>query len=185
MGRLTFCAGALCLSLAAGGACAAIYDEAIDGDLSNEFSNRTALGPLSLGSNLVTASLAGRAGAQDDLDQFTFIISAGTQLSQIIWTYDLGAFDGSGNLALIAGETSDVLQGFNSRGYTSGSNVLPDLLGAGTYTFDIRAHDDIFGMESYSLDLRVAAVPLPAAGWLVLGGLAALGLTGRRRKRAE
>lgn len=166
MGRLTICAGALCLSLAAGGACAAIYDEAIDGDLSNDISNPpTELGLLALGSNLLIGSLAN----PDDRDHFSFVIGAGTQLSQIIWTYDQGAYDSSGNFFLLE-ETGYAILGFNNLTHASGSNVLPQPRDAGTYSFDIRAFGDLVGVESYSLDFRVAAVPLPAAGWLVLAG---------------
>lgn len=178
MDRLTFCASALCLSLAAGGAHAAIWDEAIDGDLSTSFlAPPTELGPLSLGSNLLIGSLVD----PDTRDHFTFVVAANTQLTQIIWIYDLGVGHGNSGNFFLDGESGRI-HGFHSLHYASGSNVLADPLGAGTYSYDIRGAGATTGMESYSLDFRVAAVPLPAAGWLVLGGLAALGLTGRRKR---
>lgn len=178
---------AACVGLLAGGASAATYDEAIDGDLSdsNAAAAATPIGVLSLGSNLITASLTG--DPQDDADNFSFVVASDTALSAIIWTYDMGSFSSSGNFYL-KDETGSTVEAFNYNFGSSGGNFLGAAAGPGNYRFDIRAVGDTVGLESYSLDLQVvstalAPVPLPATGWLALGGLAALGLTARRRQR--
>jgi hypothetical protein len=65
------------------------------------------------------------------------------------------------------------------------SALLP--LGPGEYIID---HFSLFypdgglGAASigYELEFNVAPVPLPAAAWLLISGLGALGLTARRRR---
>jgi hypothetical protein len=48
--------------------------------------------------------------------------------------------------------------------------------------FDFQASDEVVGTNTPEyLRARVSAVPLPAAGWLLLGGVGALGVVARRR----
>ena len=54
--------------------------------------------------------------------------------------------------------------------------------GAGTYDFFVDGSDGSGDAVDY--DVTFAAVPLPAAGWALITALGALGVAGRRRRRA-
>ena len=75
----------------------------------------------------------------------------------------------------------NVAQESENIGFGSFNNSDPQALG--TYTIKLTAFD---GQGSFSneIEINVAPIPLPAAGWLMLAGLGGLGLLARRRRQA-
>ena len=73
-------------------------------------------------------------------------------------------------------------------GFTAGGpNVTAlDLSGllAGTYKSDITGTASGVGIPVVALAASVASVPLPAAAWLLISGLAGVGMVARRRRQA-
>lgn len=79
------------------------------------------------------------------------------------------------------GDDADVY--VNGAMVANDSTVNPYLFGntiASSFTIGADGWTDNFRIKSFT----VAAVPVPAAGFLLLGGLAGLGLVGRKRKKA-
>jgi hypothetical protein len=67
-------------------------------------------------------------------------------------------------------------------GLNGSYSVIPTTsLGAGTYVLEVRGNVTGGNGGSYSGTLNLAPIPLPAAAWLLLSGLAALGSLARRR----
>ena len=79
----------------------------------------------------------------------------------------------------------DVSGNTGSRGFQVGP-VYENLLGIGLG--DISVYSDTFELQGFNVvdggSFTLATVPVPAAAWLMLTGLAALGATGRRRRPA-
>jgi hypothetical protein len=130
-------------------------------------------------------------------DDWVFTIAGGT-LNSITSTIDLGSlhvsdlqvrlYNLSGNalptLQAPAGGTIDAWSAPISGGPgLSGSySVLPTTtLGAGTYVLEVRGNVTGSSGGSYSGTLNVTPVPLPAAAWLLLSGMAGFGSLARRR----
>ena len=173
-----------------------IWDEAVDGDLSNNY-----LAPdelfVSSGDNIVKFVTVGA----EDKEYFTFTIDAGFELSLII----LNDFqtDPKGNLAFFGVAEGDVfptspdtpspgdLLGYTLFGSDKiGTDRLQDMgqgggsigfegpLAAGTYTF--WAQETFFTDDVWDLNFVIAEVPAPGAiAVLAIGGL---GISRRRRK---
>jgi hypothetical protein len=67
-------------------------------------------------------------------------------------------------------------------GMTGLLSVIPQhTLAAGTYVLEVRGNVSGLYGGGYSGVMNLAPVPLPAAAWLLLSGLSALGFTARRR----
>lgn len=179
-------------SVAKGGV---VWDEAIDGDLSNDPNAPTPVA-LNVGSNVFSGTVTGLVFASDVWDYITFTIPAGQALSQLLLLEYTDAPSGdpgnTGFHAIIEGPTS-YYPDFGNIGLFLGGDhldwspvvvdVLPNLanatlggqgfttpLGPGTYTYHImQTGPDTTG---YKLDFVVT--PEPASFALLLVGAALL-----------
>jgi hypothetical protein len=168
----------------AGVALGSVWDETVDGDLSDDELNPTAI-VLGVGSNVISGSVG--PGLEDDF--FVFTIDAGFELSAI----NLVDYSPAGNTTFLgvddsatydAGANSEAL-GFTFFGVAEiGTDLLPSIaasnggftgsLGPGTYTWWL---DEGTGPQDYAVDFVL--VPAPgAAGLLGLAGL----IAARRRR---
>lgn len=183
----------LALGFGAPGLAAVVWDEANNGDLSNDGLNPTTVG-ASLGSNIVNGS-TGNPGTGVDRDYFRFTIPVGAALTSITIQPNTTVSGSSSFIGLQAGPQLTVtpagvgvenLIGFSHYGNADvGVNLLPLLaasfisgLPSGTYSLWLQ---ETGGPVDYGIDFGVTAVPLPAAAWLLMPGL--LGLWARARRR--
>lgn len=198
---VTALAAALLLAAGSGQALAA-WNEATDGDFSNDGMAPTVVS-LGLGSNLIWGTTGRPApAAAVDLDYFTFTIPAGYQLSEM-WVLDgTDAVGGGSFIGLMSGTQFTVppstpsaagLLGwalFSSS--TAETDLLPVLgssgMGATGFTPPLPAGDYVFwvqetavGVATYGFDLTVTAVPEAPSALAMLGGLALLASALRRR----
>ncbi|MDB6004844.1 MAG: hypothetical protein JWR15_1831 [Prosthecobacter sp.] len=194
------------LALPFGTAQAVNWNEAFDGDLSDDGDFPTLVGTLSLGSNLFSGTMGSLGGVPPlDADIWNFTVDAGYYLTGINLT---GYTSASGNnndsfVAIALGATINVndpsnhlsnalwnkqLDGFGDT-YTNLLALLdagPDFGGigfdgplpAGNYTFWIQEGSD---QIDYQIDFVTSAVPVPEPRSALLLGLAGLLLLRRRR----
>ncbi len=199
--RLLFIAVAL-TGFASAASGAIVWDESVDGDLSDD-----PLAPTGIMFAVGVNGVIGTDGDADTRDYITFTIEEGYQLDAILLQgYVDVATGGDGDRGYIAindGDSSAIPDGGNSDSFLGGSHLDPlasgtDLLailaaaplagtgfeaplGPGTYSFLIQQTGT--EITSYDLEFMVsAAVPLPAAGWLLLS---AIGLAGGWSRRAR
>lgn len=190
--RTAFAAALVC---AAASALADVrWDEDIDGDLSSDHLNPTALS-FSAGSNQVF----GDTSPLPDLDPdfFSFTIPAGLELSSLIFA-EFGSAGGEQSfLAVEVGSQitatddpsallSAVLVGIDP-GTMQGDELLDDLqnpnvfggfsgnLGPGTYTFWFQ---ETTSATQYGFDFMLTPIPAPASMGVLAGGM----LLARRRR---
>ena len=141
MHRLAIAAAASLVAFASV-AHAVTYNEASQGDLSNNGNSPTNLGVFGAGTHTVTASSAGSPSV--DIDDFTFSIPAGLSLTDIIPTAYTGD-DETAFIGLQAGNTIDhsgaSLIGYQHFGPNQGNmntNIRPFIsaspLGPGSYS---------------------------------------------------
>lgn len=144
------------------------WNEANNGDLSNDIRNPSALGSLSVGDNTITGALP--ESPQDNLDVFSFVVPEGLVVTSIfVPQLNTTGFENGFNLFLTnAGGLVGSLNTSNS-GLSAGDNLFANSqfrfqgpLTAGTYTFDLRGFDTSFGANAYAFNL-VATSP-PVAG---------------------
>lgn len=189
------------LAFAGSAQAAVVWDEAVDGDLSN-----SGLAPsfvaLSAGSNQVLG-VTGRdvPGGTVDREYFSITVPVGHVLSAMLLLPGSGIIGGASFIGLQAGPLftvpSNTPDATGMLGWwlydvgTVGSDLLPLMavpsngssgfsvpLGAGNYSFWVQ--ETGVGAAPYSFDLQVTAVPeLPSLA-LLLAGLAALPLVRRR-----
>jgi hypothetical protein len=176
---------ALCAGLASGQNI--LWDETVDGDLSNFGLTPSNGGTLAAGANLVRGSTGPGSGLTGDegYDILTFNVAAGFTVTSIV----LNAYDPSGTTStsgfvLFSGnQGTDSLNPFLGGVSWGTANVGAELLssissgplGPGDYTFEVRE----FGGPRSTWEIQINAIPAPGAMALLgIGGLAA---TRRRR----
>jgi len=185
-----------------------IWDEAVNGDLSNAQATPTALA-LAPGTNSIVGTVEGDTDLQDFV---SLTVPAGKTLNSITLSSfvspDLQGFTGVQVGASFVGSTfatgsyagyahfgtgarngalpptnlvgADLLPIMANPSLAIGATGLTVPLGAGTYTFLIQQFGDA---TSYRFDYEVVAVPEPATSALSAGGMALLAGWRRRRTR--
>lgn len=174
-------------------ASAAIYDEAVDGDLSGDRFAPTLIG-LDLGMNTVTMDVVLSDQPGGDRDYFTFTLGAGQSIDSMIVlesTNLVGGFDSAAFVGFGPGSffdfDPDTIMGDGLDGFlitappVVGIEGIGDLtgglssIGPGSYSFWVQQT----GPDATRVSLGLNVVPSPSAmGVLALGGLVA---TRRRR----
>lgn len=184
---------ALGLSFASQGfAATVLYDEAIDGDLGDTyFTPTTDLGVLTSGPNSVFGQV--RSGDYDDT--FTFTIAEGYQLSSLrIADYFNTSTENywSGFCISSAPYPGTCIEYINGAADNIGLDLLqfdsaPGPQGPGDYFVGVSWVSTGSNLDyvDYELQLEVAPVPLPAASWLFVSGLAGVFGMMRRRQTAS
>lgn len=191
-------AACLAVLLAPGAWATTVYDEGVSGDLSGSGASPTFIA-VAAGSNVVMGS-TGRANGVVDRDYFSITVPVGWQLSAI--TPLAGTSVVGGGLAFIGLEAgtqvttpvtgpATTLLGWHHYAVADiGNNILPlvgagagsigftGALGAGNYSVWIQ--ETGVGTVPYVMEFSLTAVPEPASGLLLLGGVA--GLAWLRRK---
>jgi MYXO-CTERM domain-containing protein len=179
-----------------------VYNEALDGDLSDLSTSPTSIGTLALGTSIVRGRLANNFenNTEDGIDVFRFVVGAGTRLSALTLNFDPGFYANGANIALHAGATSappsPLLGSMNTQnsGLVNGGSLFTAAmfgaispLDAGTYTVDLRGFGSTQGLNAYAFNFTVVdpnaqnSVPEPMSAGLVAASLLALAATRRRR----
>ena len=172
-----------------------VYDEAVDGDMSDD-PNAPTFVSFSGGSNTVIFTTDGEG---DDRDIFTFNVAAGFELTGIV--LDLFDTDTEFNLGFMGFSAGDVLDAdplnpnpsgllgyalpseadsgtdfFDLMGMAAGSQGYDGPLGAGDYTY--WAQETSPSADDWIISFIITPVPGPG----VLAMAAVAGLAGRRRR---
>lgn len=135
----------------------------------------------------------------DEVNFWSLTASAGDVLSIVVTSAAL-EFGVSVYQGLVEeSELSPIFGGFDNQGdfgdnfFIAGTNPVTGAVGtmllnivlpvSGVYTLAVGGESGfaLEGLYGYSMDVDIAAVPLPAAVWLLLSGLAGLGAVRRRR----
>jgi len=168
---------------------AMMWDESLNGDLSNDGLAPTLL-TLSPGSNQILGH-TGDGGQGVDRDYFTFTLAQGQQLSSIVLLNNTLISDQFSFIGIQAGPQVTILpNGANAEqllGWTHYSNgdrgfdLLPSMglspLSPGTYSAWVQ---DTGGPATYGFDFNVSSVPLPPAFLLMASSLLGMGIFRRR-----
>jgi hypothetical protein len=152
-----------------------IWDEAINGGLSQDYVTATALPAFGVGSNTVLGQaqiVPFRFGWTTYTDYFTFSLPDATKVTSIVLNADdtnLWIWIGTPDFATQLG-----FVGFLGAGWgvppPSNGDLLPQMslsgLSAGTYGMYIsdRSTDSVARVSNYSLDFNVGAAPVPDSG---------------------
>jgi len=173
-----------------------LWDESLDGDLSNDGFSPTQL-VAALGSNVVLGIAGTPVGSDIDRDYFRFTVPDGARLSSIMLLGNTAVAGGVSFIGIQPGPQLTVsptgagassLIAFGHYGNAEiGTNLLPSLLvtpnptsslPSGIYSIWVQ---DTGGAAPYGFDFQIAPVPLPGAALLLLSGL--FGLASLRRNK--
>lgn len=179
---------------------ATVYDEGVSGDLSGSGASPTFVA-VAAGANVVKGS-TGRENGVVDRDYLRITVPVGMQLSAI--TPLAGTSTVAGGLAFIGleagtqvttpvtGPATTLLGWHHYAPADVGNNILPLIgagagaigftgaLGAGDYAVWIQ--ETGVGTVPYLMEFTLSAVPEPASGLLLLGGVAGLAWLRRRAR---
>lgn len=195
--RNVFVVGLASMSLGTAVAADVVWDEAVDGELSDDYLAPTAL-DFAAGSNTVIFTTDDKG---DDVDIFFFNVADGLQLSGIILDSFVTNGDDPNNLGFMAFSAGDVLGTnpdtpdpsgllgyalvFESDSGTDVFDVMSNAGGAQGYDGPLGPGDYTFWAQETSPTsddwvVTFVLTPVPAPGVLAVAGLA--GLAGRRRR---
>lgn len=149
--------------------------------------------------------ITGTSGTYSFYDDYVFSI-LGSQADSITSTINLASggfnidlknldvqlfnFSNSNTLPYLSGNGMGDADGVTSVKISAGGTGTTEVLrttsplNAGTYVLQVRGLVDGSNGGTYTGSLNIAPVPLPAAGLLLLSGLAGLGFMGRRRRES-
>jgi len=193
LSALAVVSGALAASASAGPVF--VYDEAVDGDLSNDWLAPTQFADFQVGQSIVTMSVVDSNESFGDRDYFTITIPAGLQLESIdLLSLFADGFDDIAFIGIQAGDQVTVDPLFPNPAPLLGwmlpeqMNVGGDILGImigeentplgpGQYSFWVQQTGQ--DLTTLSLGFNVGIIPSP--GTIGLAGLAAFGAVRRRR----
>lgn len=153
---------------------ALIYDEAIQGDATNDLVNGVDLGVLAAGESTVFGTSPGNS----DDDWFKFTIGSDSILDSII----LLAYSGPGgnlgwadDLNIIFNHTGPVMTDYVGNDFLEygALSSLPDFLGAGSYAIKIGTGTN---QNSYQLAFNVSKTSVPEPMPILLFAIGLLGL---------
>jgi hypothetical protein len=173
---------ALLLTANARGQGTILWDESVNGPLSNDGGNPTSLQPLAFGTNSVIGSVqltpVGAGWGRDD-DVFTFTVPTGMQVSLLAANVDRSTAAWIG--------TPSFLTEYGFAITSSNGDLLPlwglSSLSLGTYGMYLSDNDfqSFPTTVNYRLDFFVQAVPEPRALSLALAGLGLIGIARWKR----
>lgn len=194
---------ALAAGAQAGSTPATGWDEAVNGDLTNNNLQPNVLN-VNLGGFTIVRGTTGRAfaGGPIDLDYFTFTVPVGYELSAMMLLQGTVPLINSGFVGLMAGNSFTVppttqsavgMLGISLYSENDiGTDLLPVMgipsigssgftppLPAGAYSFWVQ--ETGIGVASYGFGFAVTPVPEPATVLTMLAGLALLGAALKRR----
>jgi len=185
--------GVFVCSLASAGSF--VYDEAVDGDLSDDWLAPTQFPAFGAGQSIATMSVVDSNETSGDRDYFTITIADGFQLDSIdLLTLDAGGGDSVAFVGIQEGDQITVDPNFPNPApllgwiLTQQSDVGNDILapmiggentplGPGQYSFWVQQTGQ--DLTTLSFGFNVSVIPAPAPGGLA--GLALLGAMRRRR----
>ncbi|PHQ82404.1 MAG: hypothetical protein COB69_01950 [Phycisphaera sp.] len=172
---------ALAIAFAGSAGAQVIWDEAFDGDLSDDDFAPTFLGELNMGVSIVrgmTQPLAGGAGT----DAFGYDIPMGGFLDSVILTFYTPATGGTSGMVFYdssAGANGVFLGGASYGGSDVGTDILFGSTGLDSLVGSAATSIREFGGPDATWELEFNVVPAPASAVLLgLGGIAAI----RRRR---
>jgi hypothetical protein len=183
---------------------AIVYNESVNGDLSNIGSTPTAIA-VGIGSNQIVGSTGRGSDNVLDRDYFTFVVPMGallTSVFEVAGTVSAGNFafiglqagsvvsvDPTGGTAagllgwthyLTVNATTDVLPLMNTTANGASGFVTP--LGPGAYSVWIQELSG--GSYPYAFDITLTAVPEPGTCWTAAAFFAAMAALKRRPARS-
>ncbi len=170
-----------------------IWDESVNGDLSNNGTAPTSLPALTVGSNRVVGSI-GVSWSDDDEDAAMFTVPVGSVLSELILeSYSCGTFYDYAPFSLHRGSSTSgpMVEFILLTDWGAGTDLLqfdsaPGAQPAGVYTFHFDFIQQSGGPDErslYSVALNLTPVPEPSS--MVLLGIGLAGLVKSRIRREK
>ncbi|WP_148276618.1 FxDxF family PEP-CTERM protein [Sphingobium sp. SYK-6] len=147
--------------------------------------NAAVVDPIDLSGGKVTDAFTGEvAGAGDFVDTFDFFLDTPSALTSSSITSILTTLKGAGDIDFtkVSFNGTILFDIYNNQfGGVDLATVAGVWLGAGAHTLVVEG--TAFGAASYGGNINVSPVPEPATWAMMVAGIAAVGMTMRRRAR--